>query len=75
MFGEELGNARLDQRAMAGIGNVYTSEVAFLEGLDPWAPVAAFGDAPASLLLGDPVVDVVDRLVAVTGGSSRAGFA
>ena len=30
---------------MAGIGNVYKSEVAFLEGLDPWAPVAAFDDA------------------------------
>jgi endonuclease-8 len=42
--GEELGNALLDQRAMAGVGNVYKSEVAFLEGLDPWAPVAAFED-------------------------------
>ena len=39
---EELGNALLDQRAVAGIGNVYKSEVAFLEGLDPWAPVSAF---------------------------------
>ena len=43
--GEELGNAMLDQRAVAGIGNVYKSEVAFLEGQDPWAPVAAFDDA------------------------------
>ncbi len=42
---EALGNALLDQRAVAGIGNVYKSEVAFLEGLDPWAPVAAFDDA------------------------------
>ncbi|MGI8998888.1 MAG: Fpg/Nei family DNA glycosylase [Candidatus Limnocylindria bacterium] len=41
----ELGNALLDQRAVAGIGNVYKSEVAFLEGLDPWAPVGAFDDA------------------------------
>jgi endonuclease VIII len=41
---EALGNALLDQRAVAGIGNVYKSEVAFLEGLDPWAPVAAFDD-------------------------------
>lgn len=40
----ELGNALLDQRAVAGIGNVYKSEVAFLERMDPWAPVAAFGD-------------------------------
>ena len=41
---EQLGNALLDQRAAAGIGNVYKSEVAFLEGLDPWAPVDAFDD-------------------------------
>jgi endonuclease-8 len=41
---EELGNALLDQRAVAGIGNVYKSEVAFLEGLDPWSPVRAFDD-------------------------------
>jgi endonuclease-8 len=42
--GMELGNALLDQTAVAGIGNVYKSEVAFLERLDPWAPVAAFDD-------------------------------
>jgi endonuclease-8 len=41
---EQLGNALLDQRAVAGIGNVYKSEVAFLERLDPWASVAACGD-------------------------------
>ncbi len=41
---EELGNALLDQRAVAGIGNVYKSEVPFIERLDPWAPVAAITD-------------------------------
>jgi endonuclease-8 len=41
----ELGTALLDQRAVAGIGNVYKSEVAFLEGLDPWSPVVAYSDA------------------------------
>jgi len=41
---EELGNALLDQQAVAGIGNVYKSEVAFIERLDPWAPVRAFDD-------------------------------
>ena len=43
--GHELGNVLLDQRAVAGIGNVYKSEVAFLEGLDPWAPISAFEDS------------------------------
>jgi endonuclease-8 len=42
---EALASVLLDQRAVAGIGNVYKSEVAFLDGLDPWAPVAAFDDA------------------------------
>ncbi|CAN5179082.1 Fpg/Nei family DNA glycosylase [soil metagenome] len=42
---EELGNSLLDQRAIAGIGNVYKSEVAFLEGMDPWSRVGAFSDA------------------------------
>lgn len=41
---EQLGNALLDQRAVAGIGNVYKSEVAFLERMDPWARVAAFDE-------------------------------
>lgn len=40
----ELGNALLDQRAVAGIGNVYKSEVLFLERLDPWAEVRRLGD-------------------------------
>lgn len=40
----ELGDALLDQTAVSGIGNVYKSEVAFLECLDPWAPVGVFED-------------------------------
>jgi endonuclease-8 len=39
-----VGTALLDQRAVAGIGNVIKCEVAFLEGLDPWASVADHGD-------------------------------
>ena len=42
---QELGNALLDQRAVAGIGNVIKNEAAFIERLDPWAPVRAFDDA------------------------------
>ena len=42
--GEELGNALLDQRAVAGIGNVVKSEVCFIERLDPWASVGAVPD-------------------------------
>jgi endonuclease-8 len=34
-----IGEALLDQQALAGIGNVYKSEVLFLERLDPWTSV------------------------------------
>jgi endonuclease-8 len=40
----EFGEALLDQRAVAGMGNVYKSEVCFIERLNPWAPVGAFDD-------------------------------
>jgi endonuclease VIII len=39
-----LGDALLDQWAVAGMGNVYKSEVPFLERLDPWARVSSFTD-------------------------------
>ncbi|MGI8659025.1 MAG: Fpg/Nei family DNA glycosylase [Candidatus Limnocylindria bacterium] len=48
----ELGYALLDQGAVAGIGNVYKSEVAFLTGLDPWALVARVTDTELEAALG-----------------------
>ena len=35
----ELGLALLEQRIMAGIGNLYKTEMCFLLGISPWAPV------------------------------------
>ncbi|MFF5937432.1 Fpg/Nei family DNA glycosylase [Streptomyces sp. NPDC012508] len=37
--GRSLGEALLDQRNLAGIGNVYKSELAFLAAVTPWLPV------------------------------------
>jgi formamidopyrimidine-DNA glycosylase len=34
-----IGDALLDQRVMAGPGNVWKNELCFLRGLDPWTPV------------------------------------
>ncbi|WP_435973727.1 DNA-formamidopyrimidine glycosylase family protein [Streptomyces sp. Qhu_M48] len=46
-----LGEALLDQRNLAGIGNVYKSELAFLAGVTPWLPVGDLGpDVPARLV-------------------------
>jgi endonuclease-8 len=36
-----LGEALLDQRNLAGIGNVYKSELCFLLGATPWLPIGA----------------------------------
>ncbi len=36
----EIGVALLDQTVMAGVGNVYKSEVCFLLGVSPWAKVS-----------------------------------
>jgi len=41
---QPIGVAVMDQAAVAGIGNVYKSEILFLHRLDPFAPVRAFSD-------------------------------
>ncbi len=40
-----IAEALLDQRALAGIGNVYKSEVLFVERMDPFAAVGTLDDA------------------------------
>ncbi|HZC27315.1 MAG TPA: DNA-formamidopyrimidine glycosylase family protein [Actinopolymorphaceae bacterium] len=39
-----IGEALLDQRNLAGIGNLYRSEVLFLRGINPTSPVRTGGD-------------------------------
>lgn len=46
-----VGEALLDQRNLAGVGNVYKSELCFLRGLDPWTPVGDVADVPALVSL------------------------
>jgi endonuclease VIII len=41
---EAIGDALLDQRNLAGIGNLYKSEVLFIEHVDPWTPVREVAD-------------------------------
>ena len=36
----EIGTALLDQRTLAGVGNLYRVEACFLEGVTPWTRVA-----------------------------------
>lgn len=48
--GRELGLALLDQRVMAGVGNLYKTEICFLLGVTPWTAVSEV-DADHAVLL------------------------
>lgn len=50
--GREVAELLLDQRVAGGVGNVYKSEVLFLERLHPRAEAAALGDAALAGLWG-----------------------
>lgn len=71
-----VGEALLDQRALAGVGNVYKSELCFLAGLHPETPVAALSDERL-----DRLVDLARRVLVAnrlrpertTTGDTRRG--
>ncbi len=46
-----VAGALLDQRVVAGIGNVFKSEILFVSGIDPFRPVAALTPAEAERLV------------------------
>ncbi|MFK4146778.1 Fpg/Nei family DNA glycosylase [Streptomyces sp. NPDC004065] len=69
--GRRLGEALLDQRNLAGIGNIYKSELCFLLGVTPWLPVGALpADRAAKLpALAKRLLEVNrDRVVRRTTG-------
>ncbi len=47
-----IGEALLDQHVMAGVGNVYRSEVLFIERVDPFATVSALDDETLGRIVG-----------------------
>ena len=46
-----VGEALLDQRVLAGIGNMWAAEAAWRAGLSPWLPLAEASDAELTELL------------------------
>ncbi|MCI4064866.1 Fpg/Nei family DNA glycosylase [Micromonospora sp. R77] len=46
-----IGEALLDQRNLAGVGNLYKCEVLFLRGVSPWTPVGAVPDLTGTVTL------------------------
>ena len=69
-----IGEALLDQRNLAGIGNVYKSEVLFLCGVSPWTPAGDVPDLAAVVELARSQLDAnKDRVRRNTTGSTRPG--
>jgi endonuclease VIII len=50
--GDAIGDVLLNQRVVAGIGNVFKSEILFLAGTDPFTPVARLTDGDLERLVG-----------------------
>ena len=62
-----IGEALVDQRALAGIGNVYKREVLFIERVDPWVRVGELPDATLVALV------ATARRLLVANADRRAG--
>jgi endonuclease-8 len=72
--GRAIGEAILDQRNLAGIGNIFATEMLFLRGLSPWRPVGEVADLGALVELGQRLLDAnKERAGIVTTGSQRRG--
>ena len=69
-----IGEALLDQRVMAGPGNVYRSEALFLRGLDPWTPVGSVRRPEALVTLVKRLMEANrDTGAQITTGDLRPG--
>ena len=61
-----ISEALLDQRALAGIGNIWRNETLFAERVDPWAPVEGLDDAAL-----DRLIATARRLLRESAGLAR----
>jgi endonuclease-8 len=69
-----IGEALLDQRNLAGIGNLYKAEVLFLRGINPWRPVAEVGDLEALVALAQRLLEAnKERVGQITTGMPGRG--
>ena len=72
--GREIGMALLDQRNLAGLGNLYRIELLFLRGITPWVTVGEVHDLPALVELGRRLMLAnKDRVEQITTGSKKRG--
>ena len=66
-----IADALLDQRIVAGIGNLWKSELCFAAGIDPWRELSATGDDEANRLI--ELARELMRRPAHLGNSTRPG--
>jgi endonuclease VIII len=72
--GRPAGEALLDQRNLAGIGNIFCTEMLFLRGISPWRPVGEVPDLRALVELGQRLLDAnKERAGIITTGVARRG--
>lgn len=72
--GRAIADALLDQRCLAGIGNVFATEMLFLQGINPWQPVGEVKDLHALVELGHRLLEAnVTRPGHITTGDTRSG--
>jgi endonuclease-8 len=70
----EIGLALLDQRNLAGLGNLYRIEMLFLRGLTPWVPVGEVPDLAGLVDVGRRLMLANrDRVEQITTGSRKRG--
>jgi endonuclease-8 len=70
----EIGSALLDQRNLAGLGNLWRCEVLFLRGIHPFTPVSKVPDLPRLIELAQRVLWANrDRAGQSATGSLRRG--
>ena len=68
----EIGLALLDQRNLAGLGNVYRAELCFLRGVLPTRPVGEVADVDRMVALAKKLIEAnKDRSTRTTTGNLR----
>jgi endonuclease-8 len=63
-----VGEVLLDQRVLAGVGNVFKCETLFLAGVHPFQPASSLSDADL-----ERVLDLAQRLLAANVGEAAPG--
>jgi endonuclease VIII len=69
-----IADALIDQRNLAGIGNLYRAETLFLRGVSPWAPAGDVAELPEMVTLAQRLLaSNKGRWTQATTGSLRKG--